>query len=166
MLTQEQLKEVLDYCPKTGLFHWKVDRPPLKAGDLAGRRKDNRYVTISVGARFYRAHRLAWLWMTGAWPAAFLDHIDGNKRNNRWNNLRQATKSQNQANNGLIASNKSGLRGVSRYRQGEKWGKPWQAGIGKDGKKFHLGHFATAEEAHEAYCAAALRLFGEFARTG
>jgi hypothetical protein len=102
--------------------------------------------------------------MTGRWPEPFVDHRDLNKHNNAWVNLREATKSQNQANVGIIASNKSGLKGVSRYRAGERYGKPWQACIGVNGKSKHLGHFATKEEAHAAYCEAASEIFGEFAR--
>lgn len=119
---------------------------------------------ISVDYQIYRGHLLAWLYMAGEWPKSFIDHKDLNKHNNAWDNLREATKSQNMANVGLIKSNKSGLKGVSRYRAGEAYGKSWQASIGKDGKSKHLGHFATKEEAHAAYVAAAQNIFGEFAR--
>lgn len=87
-----------------------------------------------------------------------------NKHNNVWSNLRLATKSQNMANVGLIKSNTSGLKGASRYKAGEPYGKPWQASIRKDNKQYHLGHFATKEEAHAAYVAAAEKIHGEFAR--
>lgn len=162
-LTQDRLKELLTYSPETGLFYWVQDRAGRKAGQLAGCFKNN-YVMISVDGSAYRAHHLAWLYMTGKWPALFTDHRDTNKHNNAWSNLREATKSQNQANVGLIKSNKSGLKGVSQYRAGASYGKPWQATIAKDGKSRHLGHFGTKEEAHQAYIAAAQTLFGEFAR--
>lgn len=162
-LTQERLKELLEYSPSTGLFFWLQDRGGKRAGDIAGCKK-RTYIVISVDDHIYRAHHLAWLYMTGEWPDPFVDHRDTNKHNNAWDNLRLATKSQNQANIGLIKSNASGLKGVSRYAAGERYGKPWQACIGKDGKTKHLGHFATKEEAHAAYCEAAERLFGEFAR--
>jgi hypothetical protein len=162
-LTQERLKELLTYDPETGLFYWLVDRGSIKAGAVAGCRK-RTYIAISVDDVIYRAHHLAWVYMTGRWPEPFVDHRDLNKHNNAWVNLREATKSQNQANVGIIASNKSGLKGVSRYRAGERYGKPWQACIGVNGKSKHLGHFATKEEAHAAYCEAASEIFGEFAR--
>ena len=162
-LTQERLKELLSYDPLTGGFLWMVDRGGKKAGDEAGCKK-RTYIVINVDDCSYRAHHLAWFYMTGEWPDPFVDHRDLNKHNNVWDNLREATKSQNQANIGLIKSNVSGLKGVSRYRAGERYGKPWQASIGKDGKSRHLGHFATKEDAHAAYCEAAQKLFGEFAR--
>lgn len=162
-LTQERLKELLRYSPETGLFYWLQDRGGKRSGEEAGCRK-RTYILISVDDVVYRAHHLAWFYMTGEWPDPFVDHRDLNKHNNIWTNLRLATKSQNMANVGLIKSNKSGLKGVSRYRAGEAYGKPWQASIGKDGKSRHLGHFATKEEAHAAYVTAAENIFGEFAR--
>ncbi len=162
-LTQERLKELLSYDPLTGVFLWRVKLSNKNPGDVAGCKK-RVYIVISIDDVIYRAHHLAWLYMTGEWPNPFVDHRDLNKHNNVWTNLREATKSQNMANVGIIKSNKSGLKGVSRYRAGESYGKPWQACIGKDGKSRHLGHFATKEEAHAAYVAAAENLFGEFAR--
>jgi len=163
MVTQERLKELLEYSPDTGLFFWLQDRGGKHVGDLAGCKK-RTYIAISVDDRIYRAHHLAWFYMTGEWPSPFVDHRDLNKHNNVWSNLRLATKSQNQANIGLTKSNASGLKGVSRYRAGESYGKPWQAGIRVDGKGIHLGHFATKEDAHAAYCIAADKFFGDFAR--
>lgn len=164
-LTQERLKELLDYSPETGLFYWKVERGGKHVGAVAGCTKgDFGYIIIGLDNRLYRAHQLAWFWMTGEWPSRFIDHRDTNKSNNRWRNLRLATKSQNMANMPAPIHNTSGLKGASRYRAGDSYGKPWQASISKDKKTFHLGHFATAAEAHVAYVSAAKRLFGEFAR--
>jgi hypothetical protein len=162
-LMQKRLKELLSYDPLTGVFLWLQDRGGKRAGDEAGCRK-RTYIAISVDDRVYRAHHLAWLYMTGEWPDPFVDHRDLDKHNNVWTNLRLATKSQNMANVGLIKSNKSGLKGVSRYRAGENYGKPWQAQIQKDGRTIYLGHYATKEEGHAAYCEAAEKIFGEFAR--
>lgn len=162
-LTQERLKELLHYDPETGVFTWLEDRGGRKAGDIAGCKK-RTYNVISVDDRIYRAHLLAWFYMTGEWPKPFLDHKDTDKHNNAFSNLRIATKSQNMANVGLIKTNNSGLKGVSRYRAGDAYGKPWQAGISKDGKQIHIGHFATKEQAHAAYVAKSQELFGEFAR--
>jgi len=162
-LTQERLKELLSYDPLTGVFLWRVDRGGKRVGEVAGCRK-RTYTMISVDDVIYRAHHLAWLYMTGELPGLFVDHRDLDKHNNGWSNLRLATKSQNMANVGRIKSNKSGFKGVSHYRAGESYGKPWQASIGRGGKSYHLGHFATEEEAHAAYVAAAEKMFGEFAR--
>lgn len=163
MISQERLKQLLDYDQLTGNFSWREGRGGKNAGDAAGCKK-RTYTVVSVDDKVYRAHHLAWLYMTGEWPSPFVDHKDLNKHNNAWENLRLATKSQNMANVGLIKSNRSGFKGVSRYRAGEAYGKPWQACIGKDGKSIHLGHFETAELAHAAYCEAATKIFGEFAR--
>ena len=163
-LTQMRLRELLDYDPETGIFTRRVRMSNCAAGTPAGSLRDTGYISISVDDRAYRAHLLAWLWMTGEWPVGFLDHKNMNKSDNRWKNLREANKSQNMANRGSPLNNSSGLKGVSPYRAGSKYGKPWQAGIQKNGKKIHIGHFATPEEAHAAYCVAAEQLFGQFAK--
>jgi len=164
MLTLERLKEVLDYEPDTGLFRWKVERGGTKIGEVAGHHKGPRYIRINIDRVSYRAHILAWFYMTGEWPSRFIDHKDTDKANNRWGNLRLATKSQNMANMPAPKHNTSGLKGAHRYKAGASYGKPWQSTISVDKKSISLGHFATAEEAHAAYVAAAQRLFGEFAR--
>ncbi len=164
-LTAERLHEVLNYNPETGLFTWRVCMGNrAMAGAVAGTPHANGCIHITVDRQIYKAHRLAWFYMTGEWPTAEVDHRDMNGSNNRWLNLRMATKSQNMANRGTQTNTSSGLKGAYRYKAGERYGKPWQAGIQVDGKKLHLGHFATAEEAHAAYCVAAKKYFGEFAR--
>ena len=162
----EYLRSLFRYDPETGHLYWREDRAQMKAGDIAGHlgEKDGRYVRVSVDRKIYRGHLLIWKMVTGRDPVAQIDHKNTVKNDNRWMNLREATKSQNQANIGLIAANKSGFKGVSRYRQGEAWGKPWQSAITKDGKHYHVGHFATKEEAAEAYRLKAIELYGDFAR--
>jgi hypothetical protein len=131
----------------------------VRAGDVAGTVDFDRYRKIMIRGRQYRAHQLAWLYMTGKrWPRV-IDHRDRNPSNNRWDNLRRATVSQNNANRRRHRNNACGFKGVTRT----EWGR-WRASIYKDGRKHHLGIFATPEEAHAAYMAAARRLFGEFAR--
>jgi hypothetical protein len=149
--------------PTRGFFYWRIDRAGVKAGERAGcyRRK---YLMLSIDGTLHRGHHLAWLWMTGEWPDRFIDHKNLDKHDNRFSNLRLATKSQNMANCPASKRNQSGLKGVSRYRAGERYGKPWQSGIQHQGKKIHIGHFATKHEAHAAYVARAEKLFGEFAR--
>lgn len=164
MITQERLKQLLKYSPDTGLFYWRVDRGGKRAGAIAGVVRPSGYVAIGIDDKLWRAHQLVWLYMTGEWPPSFIDHRDLDRANNRWSNLRLATKSQNMANMGTPKHNSSGFKGVSRYRAGESYGKPWQASIRKDNRSYALGQFATKEEAHAAYVAAAERLFGEFAR--
>lgn len=119
----------------------------------------DRYRLITIDGRQYRAHQLAWLYMTGKWCPLVIDHRDGDSSNNRWSNLRSATLSQSNANRRLHRNNSCGLKGVSRDRGG------WRATIHKDRQKHHLGVFPTPQEAHAAYAKEARKLFGEFART-
>jgi len=145
MLTQERLKQLLHYDAQTGAFTWKV-RGCKPAGSV-----EKGYVRIRVDEQMYRAHRLAWLYVYGAFPRNQIDHRDGNRGNNAIANLREATNGQNQQNVIVPRStNKVGLRGVSwRNRP-----VPWQASIVVGGQKQHLGTFSTAQEAHQAYLAA------------
>jgi hypothetical protein len=164
-LTQERLKELLDYDPETGIFTWRGVQRQTSVGTIAGSVDKDGYIAICVDYSPRRASRLAWLWMTGEWPSDQVDHKDRDRKNNRFSNLRLATGSQNQGNRSLSKTNKSGFKGVSRYRAGERSGRPWQASIRISGKSKNLGYFSTREEAHAAYCAAATAVFGEFART-
>ena len=166
ILSQEYLKSLLHYVPKTGVLRWKVKRSNIEVGNAAGaERGSGGYIQVQIDGRLYRAHRIIWKMMTGSEPPQFLDHINMIKNDNRWCNIRAATKSQNQANTGLRSDNISGFKGVSRYSQGEASGNPWQASIQIDGKSRGLGHFPTKEEAHAAYMAEAKKLFGDFARS-
>jgi hypothetical protein len=129
------------------------------AGKPAGCR-DGQYGYISVRLydRLYQAHRLIWLHVTGEWPSEVLDHIDGNPSNNAWTNLRPATRAENNRNK--VARGHSALKGTTY----EPKSRLWVASIMLRRKNHYLGRFATAEEAHAAYVAAARRLHGEFAR--
>jgi hypothetical protein len=154
--THERLKELADYDPETGVFTWRASRPRARKGAIAGTKRPDGYWAIAIDCKLCYAHRLAWLYMTGKWPTADIDHINGNKSDNRIANLRQATRSQNKANTPPPRHNTSGLKGVSLE------GRRWKAQIERDGKKCHLGLFDTPEEAYAAYCKAAREHFGEF----
>jgi hypothetical protein len=151
----------LHYDPKTGEFRWlNPTSRSINAGDLAGNLDpSSRYWDIAIEGRSYRAHRLAWLYMTGKWWPRVIDHRDRNPSNNRWDNLRRATVSQNNANRRRHKNNACGFKGVTRIPSGR-----WRATIFKNRRRHHLGVFATPESAHAAYVAAAHKLFGEFAR--
>ena len=157
MITPDRLRELLNYDPVTGVFTWIVARGSHKPGAVAGRK--HGYVNIMIDGRMYKAHRLAWLYVTGEWPEADIDHVNMNKRDNRFYNLREATRSQNRMHTGAHADSKSGAKGVSWYKRGRKW----RAAIHVGGKQRHLGYFATKAEAMLAYSAAARSIFGEFA---
>lgn len=158
-LTQERLHELLDYDPKTGIFRWR-NKSQHRAGRIAGCRQQSDSWSIRIDGRRYQAHQLAWLYMEGQWGEPVIDHRDGNPLNNRWSNLRLSTYSDNAANRGRMRSNTSGFKGaVFCSRTGK-----WRALISKDRRRYCLGRYATAEEAHAAYVAKARELFGEFAR--
>lgn len=147
-LGQAELLRVLHYDPMTGLFTWLVRLSQrAKVGDVAGRfRRDTGYRSIRLDGREYYAHRLAWLYMTGEWPADEIDHINGSRSDNRWANLRAADRSLNQQNERIARSTSvTGLLGAHR-RHGT-----FRASIVVDGRKKELGAFGTAEEAHAAY---------------
>ncbi len=159
-VTADRLRELLSYDPSTGLFTWLLstgNRAPV--GAVAGS-VGKGYVDIRIDQRLYKAHRLAWLYMTGEWPEQQIDHRDLNRANNRWDNLRVATNSQNHANTRAQSNNRSGFKGVSWSKAANKW----MAQIVRDRCHTYLGLFDTPEDAHAAYCVAAERLFGEFAR--
>jgi AP2 domain/HNH endonuclease len=160
-LTRARLRELLRYNPRTGEFRWRkrfCNR--LRVGDLAGSVNRRGYRLINLRGRTYSEHQLAWFYMKGRWGRPTIDHRDGNVTNNRWNNLRRATWSENNANRCRSRNNTSGYKGVFRCR---KTGK-WRACICKNGQTIHLGAFTTPQAAHAAYVAAARKLFGEFAR--
>lgn len=161
-VTQERLREVLNYDPETGMFTWRVPRKGTGGvGSVAGRvNPGNGYIDICVDYRRYLGHRLAWLYMTGEWPTNDVDHKDRVRTNNAWSNLRAATRAQNLAN----AGRRRGVR--TPYKGIQKAGKTsWQAVISVCGVRRCLGTYPTAEQAAEAYKRAAVLFNGEFAPT-
>lgn len=165
-ITQELLRAIIDYNPQTGTFLWK-DRADVNnwwngrySGASAGAYKDG-YKVIRIHRKMFRAHRLAWLYIYGYLPKGDLDHIDGNRANNKISNLREATRSQNCMNSRKSINNSSGFKGV--YFRPDT--KKWQAYIGAHGKRKILGCFDCPAAAHFSYIIAADKLHGEYART-
>ena len=144
MLTQNRLKEVAIYNESSGVFTWAVSRGGfVKHGQPCGC-VTNGYVCIAIDGKRYKAHRLAWLYVYGDFPKLCIDHIDGDKSNNRISNLRQASHSENiQNQRRATKANSSGLIGASQYKRTNKW----QSVIGINGKNKHLGYFKSAAEA-------------------
>jgi hypothetical protein len=162
-LTQVRLKRLLHYDPETGVFTWLRGQPGLRGCEAGGlwRGHNQTYWVIGIDGRQYRAHRLAFFYMTGRWPDPEADHDDADTLNNRWANLREATKSQNGQNKGRMPGNTSGFKGVTFVA----WRGVYQAQIRiAPGKRLWLGYFKTAEAAHAAYVAAAQEHHREFAR--
>tara|TARA_R110000787_G_scaffold105430_1_gene212847 strand:- start:31 stop:522 length:492 start_codon:yes stop_codon:yes gene_type:complete len=153
MLTQERLKELFHYDPYTGVFTRlvRISRN-TKVGDIAGRLRNSKgYHYIRLDGKFYYTHRLAWLYMIGEFPSGQIDHINGNKDDNRFTNLRDVSQSTNMQNLRKPRSgNTSGFLGVSWNQQSCNW----RAQIRICGKKKYLGGFPTAELAYEAYLTA------------
>ena len=161
-LTVETLRHLLDYNQDTGVFRWRYNMRTKAIGDVAGRNVRG-YRKISINRESIYAHRLAWLFVYGEWPQGEIDHINRKRDDNRIENLRTATKSQNRHYAGLGKSNRSGFRGV-HFSKTDKYGKErWRAQIKINGHRIHIGYFDIPEAAHEAYQAAAKHYFGDFA---
>lgn len=159
--TQARLKELLHYEPDTGHFTRLVRRGgTANAGSKAGSLNRHGYVLIVVDGHRYAAHRLAFLYMTGAMPPEFVDHINQIKDDNRWENLRLASRAENSANTGLRVDNKSGYRGVFWLARLGKWRA---SGRNRAGKSVHLGLFESPEDAAAVALEWRRQLFGEFA---
>lgn len=165
-ITVTALKAMLSYDPETGNFMW-LKRPDKSVqwngryvGTLAGWFDWKKYRIITIDYLNHRAHRLAWLYMTGEWPPEDIDHINGNPSDNRWINLRLASRSQNNGNTKLRANNTSGCRGVSWDKSTQRW----SANCKFNKKYVFRGLFDSFDDAKDAYEFAYRKHFGEFAR--
>lgn len=157
MITQDQLKQMLDYNQETGVFTWlKSNSNVVKVGQIAGSytRSANR-VYIKVLGKRYMAHRLAWLYVHGKFPLLQIDHKDGNGSNNAISNLREATNGQNGQNKRKARKDcLSGLIGAHYIKSRDSY----QSHIVVNGKKKYLGYFKKAEDAHKCYVDAKRKL--------
>ena len=159
-LTQSRLRELLHYEPETGDFY-RISAPSgCNIGDKAGTVGKSGYCRIIVDYRKYQAHRLAYLYMTGEWPPHEIDHINRDRNDNRWCNLREATHSQNAMNSKIRCTNTTGYKGVFLDKRDGKY----YARARLNREYFYFGRFDDPYEAHLAYVAGVKRLHGEFAR--
>lgn len=157
----ETLRALLDYDAETGLFTWRRDRGGMAfAGTVAGAVNNKGYREIMVDRVRHKAHRLAWLYVTGQWPADQIDHINGQRDDNRFANLREADNTLNCRNQSRPRSNTSGHKGVSWHK---KMGK-WTAHIRSEYRCIWLGAFDRIEDAIAARREAETRMFGDFRR--
>lgn len=145
-LTADRVRELLSYDPDTGIFTWRVARPGMPVGSIAGWCDEKGYWRISIDDKPYRAHRLAWFLVHGVWPSSELDHRNRIKTDNRIGNLREATRAQNQQNRPLFKNNTSGFAGVSWKSREQRWRACFRMG----GVCKELGLFETPEAANEA----------------
>jgi hypothetical protein len=169
--SQDYLRQCFDYDPGTGILTWR-ERPrehfPTYAGMVAsnarfagkvcGSSENKGYKVVGISGSLWPLHRLIWKMVTGEDPD-IIDHIDRDRANNRWVNLRSVTEQQNHFNLPRYSNNRSGFKGVHRHSQNPKW----IAQIRVDGRVKHIGSFNTIEAAKAAYNEAADRLHGEFA---
>lgn len=177
--TPEQLRELLRYDPDTGKLFWKPrsiayfndKHCPARQISTWNARFLGKEAFTSKNQCGYRstvflgysmlAHRVAWAIVKGDWPVGEIDHINGIRDDNRLVNLRDCKHSENMMNGIIRSNNKSGFKGVSWDEESAKW----KAQIYAEKRKINLGRFTCAKEAHEAYCIAAFKYHGEFART-
>lgn len=160
-LTQKYLKSILNYNPQTGIFTYiKRTANNNYIGKVAGGTNNEGYRVICIKGKPYLEHRLAFLYMTGQWPKKIVDHIDMDKSNNVWENLRECNHTQNRINTFVRADNSSNHTGVNWHDKLQKW----RVRIGYKGKRFALGCYDNKEEAVKAYKKKAKELYGEFAR--
>lgn len=155
ILTADKARERLDYDPETGIFLWKwrdsVKRQlNTRAGKIAGCANRDGYLLIMVDGVPHRAHRLAWLIVTGEWPVDQIDHVNGDPADNRVANLRAVNHAENMRNQAMPRNNTSGVVGVARHKATGKW----VAYIYANGSRLCLGSFTAKTDAIAARRAA------------
>ncbi len=161
MLTFSEANTLFSYDPETGIVTRKISRSnAVRIGSVVGSLHHDGYLTVWVGDRSYMLHRVIWLMQTGEWPPHELDHKNGCRAENRWDNLRCATKTQNMHNRKTPNNNKSGVMGVYWYARIGKW----RAQINVNGTNIRLLDTDSKEEAIVWRNAFAELAHGEFAR--
>lgn len=155
-ITQERLKSLLTYDPDTGELRNRVQRNPrAPKGAVAGSRTTDGYISLMLFGRRYQAHRLIWLYQTGEWPSLEIDHINRVRHDNRWSNLRVATRLHNSWNTAPHAKSRSGVKGVAYVAKSGKW----QVQMRVCGKTHYIGIYDTIAEAADARSEAERRLY-------
>lgn len=156
-----ELRNTVEYNPDNGLLVWLKGYGPRRAGEVCGTLSSSGYLRIYLNCRLFAAHRVAWLLHYGVEPEGIIDHINGDKVDNRISNLRLANYSQNSMNSRISKLNTSGCKGVSWKKESNKW-----VAVAKlNGKKIHLGYFINFDDAKKAYCDFAMKHHGEYYRS-
>lgn len=148
MENEKMMFELFQYDKNSGQIFWRKSRPGATAGKEAGSITAQGYRQICTGGRAYQSHRIAVLLVTGKWPEGEVDHLNGNRSDNRWENLRVVSRTQNMRNKSFRTVTKSGHAGI--YRQNNKWRVKVGAGAGQ----IHIGYFDKIEDAIAARLAA------------
>lgn len=162
IIPRDVVLDGLSYNPETGVFIRNKTGGGVRKGSVAGRKKHNGYIEISINNKRYYAHRLAWLIYYGFWPECQIDHINGVRDDNRICNLRIATNMQNQYNAKKPKNNTSGVKGVYWQKQVKKW----QAYCDVNGKRYHLGLFSDIERARLSVMKFREKMHKEFCNHG
>jgi len=147
VLTQAEALRLFSYDPVTGIVTRNLSTASIMmAGDVVGCAGTRGYLVVSVNGRRYRLHRVIWLMVTGGFPDEKIDHINGDTSDNRFENIRAVTQSENTRNRRICSRNKSGVMGVSWCKRNQKW----ITNIKAEGKNKHLGYFDDIEDAKAA----------------
>lgn len=157
ILSQSRLKELMSYDPDSGVFTRLIDCNRSKKGEAVSCKHNKGYFRVSIDGTRYLLHRLAFLFMEGRMPDE-IDHINGDRSDNRWANLRECCSRQNKFN--MTSRSKSGVKGVYWNKEKEKW----QAQLSIDGKVKFLGRFKNLDDARDVVIEARNVHHGEFAR--
>jgi len=144
-LTRGLIHELFSYDKKTDILFWKVSRSGIKASGEAGCINNHGYRAVKINGKSYHAHRLIWLYVNGEFPKE-LDHINHNRADNRIENLREVSRTENLQNASLYKNNLSGVIGVHCCESSKKWG----AYITVNYRRKHLGYFTNKKDAIEA----------------
>ena len=155
-MTADELRNLVEYDAKSGVLYWKNDHKyfkSIKAGDIVGgSSRKNGYASTAINKKQYYVHRLVWLLFYGSWPEKQIDHINGIRDDNRIENLRLATASENQHNRKKTHGRKTP---VGAYKH---WSGKWYSSIMSNGKYKFLGTFENPEDASNAYASAKAQL--------
>lgn len=165
-LSYKSVSQWLGYDPRSGNLYWLKGQRGVFAGAIAGYRMPSSrrgYIQVGYNKRLYYAHKIAWLLMTKKWPTHEIDHKNGNGSDNRWENLRPCTRSEN------LGNQKRHFDRINNLPKGvyfASWAKsrPFYSRIYVRGRNYRLGYFSSAQKAHQAYLEAAKHHFGKFAR--
>jgi HNH endonuclease/AP2 domain len=153
----EFLKSRYSYDPVTGVLVSKFGR---WKSQVVMQTEQQGYVVVRIDKKIFKAHRVIWKMMTGQEPPDEIDHVNNDRADNRWSNLRDATKANNQWNRKAQRSGRAGLKGAQWHERDQRW----YSEIRTHGDRVWLGYFETPEEAHDAYVKAARLLHGQFAK--